>query len=189
MELVRQSARPPSEAGVLEFTSAAQLRQHYSSLRKRLHPDRYPGARRVPQPQPPPTPEPELEAAPEPETEAEPEPDPSSCEPVVALVSRNDLILAVSEVTQIPVNVLRSPRRHRDAVKARFVYYALARVYTSASLPQIGRAAGNRDHSTVLHGIRRAAEMVDEFFPYYVAVCSRLGLQRPTRAQILLGVR
>jgi len=58
---------------------------------------------------------------------------------------------------------LRSNRRHRRTVFARqFVMYWSYRL-TLFSLPQIGRLLGDRDHTTVLHGVRsypmRRAEM------------------------------
>ena len=36
----------------------------------------------------------------------------------------------------------------------------LAKRLTSRSLPEIGRKFGNRDHTTVLHGVRRIEELI-----------------------------
>lgn len=52
-----------------------------------------------------------------------------------------------------------STRRSEASVKARRAVYLLAREMTGHSLPAIGRAL-RKDHSTVLHGIRRAEELV-----------------------------
>jgi hypothetical protein len=49
---------------------------------------------------------------------------------------------------------LRSTSRAPDLVRIRWQAMAAARAETAASLPQIGRIL-NRDHSTVLHGLRR----------------------------------
>lgn len=51
---------------------------------------------------------------------------------------------------------LLSERRDAALVEARQAAWLLARELTTASLPAIGRAF-RRDHSTVLHGLRRAA--------------------------------
>ena len=44
-------------------------------------------------------------------------------------------------------------------IGARFAAYWLARHATDKSLPQIGRYLGQRDHSTIAHGIHRATAM------------------------------
>ena len=52
-----------------------------------------------------------------------------------------------------------SLRRHREVVEARFAAYWLARRLTPMSLPQIGRAFGDRDHTTIMHGLARVPGM------------------------------
>lgn len=49
---------------------------------------------------------------------------------------------------------LVSHRRPEPVVEARLVTYWLARQFTDYSLPQIGAALGDRDHSTIHHGAR-----------------------------------
>ena len=48
-----------------------------------------------------------------------------------------------------------SQRRHRSVVWPRQIGMYLAKQLTSRSLPEIGRRFGNRDHTTVLHAIRK----------------------------------
>jgi chromosomal replication initiator protein len=48
-----------------------------------------------------------------------------------------------------------SPRRHRSIVWPRQIGMYLAKQLTSRSLPEIGRRFGDRDHTTVLHAIRK----------------------------------
>jgi chromosomal replication initiator protein len=48
-----------------------------------------------------------------------------------------------------------SPRRHRSIVWPRQIGMYLAKLLTQRSLPEIGRRFGNRDHTTVLHAIRK----------------------------------
>lgn len=64
-----------------------------------------------------------------------------------------DLLRYVADQTQIGVKDLVSPRRLRSVVRARMIFYALAKRLTSHSIVGIGKACGGRDHSTVLHGI------------------------------------
>lgn len=50
---------------------------------------------------------------------------------------------------------LLSPRRHRSIVWPRQIGMYLSKTLTQRSLPEIGRRFGNRDHTTVLHAIRK----------------------------------
>ena len=53
------------------------------------------------------------------------------------------------------VNDLRGNRRTQDVSYARHISMYLARELTEASTPEIGRRFGGRDHSTVIHGVRK----------------------------------
>jgi chromosomal replication initiator protein len=66
-----------------------------------------------------------------------------------------DVMKAVSKLTGISVADIRSPRRIRRITDARMIFYIAAKRLTSCSLPQIGRFVGYRDHSSVLHGVRK----------------------------------
>jgi chromosomal replication initiator protein len=59
----------------------------------------------------------------------------------------------------IPVKELRGPSRRRAVVHARDVAMHLSRLLTGHSLEQIGRYFGGRDHTTVMHGCQKAAEL------------------------------
>jgi chromosomal replication initiator protein len=50
---------------------------------------------------------------------------------------------------------LLSNRRTRTIVKPRQIAMYLAKVMTPRSLPEIGRRFGGRDHTTVLHAVRK----------------------------------
>lgn len=56
---------------------------------------------------------------------------------------------------------LLSGDRSPSLFRARAAVCWLARKLTAHSLPQIGAILGGRDHSTVLHACRRAADMRD----------------------------
>jgi chromosomal replication initiator protein len=55
---------------------------------------------------------------------------------------------------------LLSSRRTRTVVRPRQIAMYLAKVLTPRSLPEIGRRFGNRDHTTVLHAVRKIEDMV-----------------------------
>ncbi|WP_375626257.1 chromosomal replication initiator protein DnaA [Bartonella sp. PS17NMGDW] len=55
---------------------------------------------------------------------------------------------------------LLSNRRTRTVVKPRQVAMYLAKVLTPRSLPEIGRRFGGRDHTTVLHAVRKIEDLV-----------------------------
>ena len=75
------------------------------------------------------------------------------------------LLHAVSEQTKVGTADIQSARRSRNIVRARMIFYTIARDLTGASMPQIGRRCGGRDHSTILHGLRVVAEHPERFEP------------------------
>jgi chromosomal replication initiator protein len=62
-----------------------------------------------------------------------------------------DVMEVVARHFDFSVDQLKSKRRTQDLARARQVAMHLARELTGASLNQIGRAFGGRDHSTVSH--------------------------------------
>lgn len=56
---------------------------------------------------------------------------------------------------------LVSPRRAADLVEKRQIVMFALRELTSRSYPEIGVLLGNRDHSTVIHGVRRIGEEIE----------------------------
>ena len=57
----------------------------------------------------------------------------------------------VSDYYSITPEDLISPSRRREITVPRQIAIYLTREMTTMSLPQIGQAFGNRDHSTILH--------------------------------------
>ncbi len=55
---------------------------------------------------------------------------------------------------------LLSSCRARTLVRPRQIAMYIAKVLTGRSLPEIGRRFGNRDHTTVLHAVRKIEDMV-----------------------------
>ena len=54
---------------------------------------------------------------------------------------------------------LIGPKRVRSYARPRQVAMYLAKSLTARSLPEIGRRFGGRDHTTVIHGVRRIEEL------------------------------
>lgn len=72
-----------------------------------------------------------------------------------------DIIGSVAWLHGLTTAELRSERRSKPVVIARQEAMWLAKRYTSYSLPRIGAAMGGRDHTTVLHGVRRHQARID----------------------------
>jgi len=60
----------------------------------------------------------------------------------------------VCKFFKISKNEMLSPRRSRYLVRPRQTAIYLAKILTSKSLPEIGRAFSNRDHTTVIHSVK-----------------------------------
>ena len=65
----------------------------------------------------------------------------------------------VSEHYNIRLSDLIGPRRVRTIARPRQVAMYLSKQLTTRSLPDIGRRFGNRDHTTVMHGVRKIEEL------------------------------
>jgi len=65
----------------------------------------------------------------------------------------------VAEYFKIKISDMHSKRRTRNVARPRQVAMALAKDLTQMSLPEIGEAFGNRDHTTVLHACRTIASL------------------------------
>jgi chromosomal replication initiation ATPase DnaA len=60
----------------------------------------------------------------------------------------------------VPISSLFADQRTLDIVKARHIAMYLAKELTPRSLPDIGRRMGGKDHTTVLHGVRKIAALI-----------------------------
>jgi chromosomal replication initiator protein len=88
----------------------------------------------------------------------------------------DDILKVVGRHYNVAKADLLSPRRSRTVVVPRQIGMYLAKKLTSRSLPEIGRRFGGRDHSTVLHAVRKIDEQVrvDEKLAKDVALLIRL---------------
>ncbi len=71
-----------------------------------------------------------------------------------------DIQKAVSKHFNVSKADLLSSRRTRTIVRPRQIAMYLAKMLTPRSLPEIGRRFGGRDHTTVLHAVRKVEELM-----------------------------
>ena len=65
----------------------------------------------------------------------------------------------VSNFFNISLNEMLSQRRSRPLARPRQIAMYLAKSITSRSLPEIGRKFGGRDHTTVMHAVKKIEEL------------------------------
>jgi len=73
-----------------------------------------------------------------------------------------DIQRVVARQYNVSRSDLLSSRRTANVVRPRQVAMYLAKVMTLRSLPEIGRRFGGRDHTTVLHAVRKIEALVDK---------------------------
>ncbi len=83
------------------------------------------------------------------------------------LLRANDRRITIDEIqkqvaTHFNVRVadMHSPRRARAVSRPRQVAMYLAKQLTARSLPEIGRKFGGRDHTTVMHAVKKVEELI-----------------------------
>ena len=74
-------------------------------------------------------------------------------------VTIEDIQKRVSEHFSIRLTDMHSARRARAVARPRQIAMYLAKQLTSRSLPEIGRKFGGRDHTTVMHAVKKIEEL------------------------------
>lgn len=74
-------------------------------------------------------------------------------------VTVSQILDAVAVASKIGVGHLTGERRSRRYARPRQAAYLLAKELTGFSLPNIGRAIGGRDHTTIMDGIKKAERL------------------------------
>lgn len=77
-------------------------------------------------------------------------------------VTIEDIQKRVCEFYNVKISDLLSSRRLQNIARPRQVAIYLSKLLTSKSLPEIGRKFGGRDHTTVLHSVRKVQEFCQE---------------------------
>ena len=68
------------------------------------------------------------------------------------------IIEVVSEHFHISVDQMISKNRSNDIAKPRQIAMYLCKNMTSSSLDTVGALLGGRDHSTIIHGVKKVSE-------------------------------
>jgi chromosomal replication initiator protein len=99
-----------------------------------------------------------------------------SANPDQCRIKIDDILKVVGRHFNVARADLLSPRRARSVVVPRQIGMYLAKKLTARSLPEIGRRFGGRDHSTVLHAVRKIEDQMkgDDRLAREVALLIRL---------------
>ena len=76
-------------------------------------------------------------------------------------ISVDEIMQTVAKHYNLRMSDLLGPRRTRMIARPRQMAMYLAKTMTSRSLPEIGRRFGGRDHTTVIHAVRKIEELID----------------------------
>ena len=77
-------------------------------------------------------------------------------------ISIDDIQRKVAEHYNIRLADMMGPKRARNVARPRQIAMYLSKQLTCRSLPEIGRRFGGRDHTTIMHGVRKIEELVGE---------------------------
>jgi len=90
-------------------------------------------------------------------------------------ITVEDIQKKVANYFNIRFNDMVSVRRSRIVSRPRQVAMYLSKTYTPKSLPEIGRMFGGRDHTTVMHAIKKIQELckMDPSFAEHIRVLKR----------------
>lgn len=77
-------------------------------------------------------------------------------------VSIDDIQRKVAEHYNIRLADMMGPKRARNLARPRQIAMYLSKQLTNRSLPEIGRRFGGRDHTTIMHGVRKIEELAGE---------------------------
>ena len=91
----------------------------------------------------------------------------------------DDILKVVAKHYNVTRADLLSQRRTANVVKPRQIAMYLAKVLTLRSLPEIGRRFGGRDHTTVLHAVRKIDGLIatDRVLAEEIEVLKRLSME------------
>lgn len=77
-------------------------------------------------------------------------------------VTIEDIQRKVTQHYNIKMADMHSPRRARSVARPRQIAMYLCKKLTTRSLPEIGRKFGGRDHTTVMHAVKKVTELAQE---------------------------
>ncbi len=77
-------------------------------------------------------------------------------------VTIDEIQKKVADYYNVRISDMHSPRRARAVARPRQVAMYLCKTLTQRSLPEIGRKFGGRDHTTVMHAVKKVEELMIE---------------------------
>ncbi|RLC69434.1 MAG: chromosomal replication initiator protein DnaA [Chloroflexi bacterium] len=77
-------------------------------------------------------------------------------------ITPDEIVETVASFYNLPPEELKGRGRRKEVVLPRQLAMYLAREETDASLPEIGRVLGGRDHTTVLYGYEKISTLIEE---------------------------
>jgi len=91
-------------------------------------------------------------------------------------INIDDIQRKVAEHYNIRLADMMGPKRSRNVARPRQIAMYLSKQLTSRSLPEIGRRFGGRDHTTIMHGVRKIEELIidDSAMSEDIAVLKRM---------------
>ncbi len=91
-------------------------------------------------------------------------------------INIDDIQRKVAEHYNIRLADMMGPKRARNVARPRQIAMYLSKQLTSRSLPEIGRRFGGRDHTTIMHGVRKIEELIidDSAMSEDIAVLKRM---------------
>lgn len=109
----------------------------------------------------------------------------AAVETSISDASIEDVMVAVCERFEVSMVDLRGKDRHKTIAVARHIamYLCKHRLRISPSFPEVGRAFGNRDHTTVMSAVRKieAQRLSDPQVRAHVAALERtIGAAAPS---------
>ncbi|HID01410.1 MAG TPA: chromosomal replication initiator protein DnaA, partial [Piscirickettsiaceae bacterium] len=78
------------------------------------------------------------------------------------MITLENIQKTVADYYKVRVADLLGKRRSRNVARPRQMAMALAKELTTHSLPEIGDAFGGRDHTTVLHAVRKVRQLREQ---------------------------
>lgn len=78
-------------------------------------------------------------------------------------ITGREVLAYVAKFYDMPVDVLTGPTRRRPYARARQVaMYVMRQICPHLSYPAIGGIIGGRDHTTILHGVAKIEQLVED---------------------------
>ena len=81
-------------------------------------------------------------------------------------VTIDEIQRRVAEYFNVKMGDMLSARRARSVARPRQIAMYLSKQLTTRSLPEIGRKFGGRDHTTVIHAVRKIEQLREEDWPW-----------------------